>query len=82
MRREQHQCNGDKLQQLKSLTNYHADEDRETVGFWLKVQAPPPKSMAWYIPQYRETEDSLGINTFLVESNEESKHFLIFCQGA
>ena len=78
MWREQHQCNGDKLPQLKSLTNYHADEDQETFGFWLKVQAPPPNSMAWYIPWYPESEDSLGINTFLVERNEESEHFLVF----
>ena len=63
------------MQQLKSLSNYHASEVRETFGVWLKVQAPLPKSMTWYIPQYPESEDPLGINTFLVKSNEESEHF-------
>ena len=75
MRYEQNQCNGDNMQQLKSLSNYHASEVRETFGVWLKVQAALPKSMAWHIPQYPESEDPLGINAFLVKSNAGSQRF-------
>ena len=46
----------------------------ETCGFWSKVQALLPDSKTWYNPQYPKSEDSLGINSFLKGSSEESEH--------
>jgi len=65
----------DKMQYMKGLIEKHAGEVRETYGSWEKVWAPLPESRAWYIPQYPESTDVLGMNTFLQRCNDESEHY-------